>query len=148
MTCIAGNLLLLGARAEKGTDISTRSGGGRRGGFPTRPSEPDGALEGETQRGRPLEEECLQHRRDSRRPGQAGSAAAERARLMRELAGLQEAVALTKRLLAEEDSAPAAKEAGGAKATRPWPSGQDAREPAARGAVRHPGPARVLRISA
>src|SRR5690242_7259951 len=55
-----------------------------------------------------LDDECLRHQRDSRRPGQAGSAAAERARLMKEIAGLLNALALTRRLLRDGDDAPAA----------------------------------------
>lgn len=50
-----------------------------------------------------LGDEYLRHKSDSRRPGQAGSAAAMRARLMREIAGIETALALTKRVLRGAD---------------------------------------------
>lgn len=49
-------------------------------------------------------DEYLQHKTDSRRPGQAGSAAATRARLMMEISGIETALALTKRVLRGADS--------------------------------------------
>jgi len=45
----------------------------------------------------PADDEYRRHKSDSRRPGQAGSAAATRARLMSEIAGMENALALTER---------------------------------------------------
>ena len=50
-------------------------------------------------------DEYLRHKTDSRRPGQAGSAAATRARLIREISGIETALALTRRVLRAADSA-------------------------------------------
>ena len=97
---------------------------------------------------RQLDDEHLRHQRNSCRPGQAGSAAAERARLVKEMAGLLNALALTKRLLRDEDGAPAVKKAACAEAPRLWPSGLDARGHAAERGARPSAPVRVLRIPA
>lgn len=70
-------------------------------------------------RGLREDDEYLRHRQDSQRPGQAGSAAAARARLTMEKAGLLKACALTKRLLGDGGVARVAHEGIRREAVRP-----------------------------
>lgn len=172
MTSIAGTPQRLGGLAEKGADISRPKGPPQRSGRGIRPSEPDGAVEGEAWGTRRMDDECLRDQRGSRRPGQAKSAAAERARLMEEIDALRKALALTRRLMGDGDDAPVAKDADhidlrGREAnreerqrrTRPptssrsdasplWPSGHAARGRGAERGARPSAPGRPLLIPA
>lgn len=108
MASIAGSLLLRGRR-EPGI----------------RPSEPGVAAGDQARRAPRKDDEYLRHQRDSRRPGPAGSAAAERARLMKDIARIENA--LTKRVLSDGDEAAATRKADRSEATPLWESGRDAR---------------------
>ena len=66
---------------------------------------PPVAFEGRTPGAPSTDDEYVRHRLDSRRPGQAGSAAATRARLMSEIAVMENALGLTKRTHRDDDPA-------------------------------------------
>ena len=103
-------------------------------------------VDGDERRLRELNDEAARHQRQARRRGRAGTAAANRAHLARELAELMKTLALTERLRDGEAGSSPSKETRPADVSRfssPDRTGGRSRARGTRSA-----PARVLRIRA